>query len=126
LKAGSTVPGYAFGGWQFTLPSAITYSKLTLQVNDTAPLVSGPNSFGLQDFSSCPYVAGAPWDLACVAPLTAIGKGSRAWQSLAGYPNAGTSFVNRSGRFVRAIVVMNYSTAIVYSIRVKVTYRVLH
>lgn len=126
LKAGSTVPGYAFGGWQFTLPSAISYSKLTLQVNDTAPLVSGPNSFGLQDFSSCPYVAGAPWDLACVAPLTAIGKGSRAWQSLTGYPNAGTSFVNRSGRFVRAIVVMNYSTAIVYTIRVKVTYRVLH
>ncbi len=126
LVAGSSVPGYAFAGWQFTLPSAISYSKLTLQVNDTAPLVSGPNSFGLQDFSSCPYVAAAPWDLACVTPLTAIGKGSRAWQSMTGYPNAGSPAVNRSGRIVRAIVVMNYRTAIVYSIRVKVTYRILH
>jgi Bacterial Ig-like domain (group 3)/FlgD Ig-like domain len=126
LSVGSGGPGLAFAGWQFTLPSAISYSKLTLQIDDKAPLVTGPNSFGLQDFGTCPYIAAAPWDLACVAPQSAIGKGTRAWQSLTGYPNAGSSFLDRSGRTVRAMVAMNYSTAYVYTVRVKVTYKILH
>ena len=111
--------GLAAGAWTFTLPSAVRYTSIWFQVDAKAPLVAGPNGFGLHDFTICPHFT-TDLDLSCYSPWTEVGTGARAWQTVRG---SATNDV--TGRTARGAVSMNYATAYVYHVRIKVTYQVL-
>ncbi len=111
--------GHAAGAWTFTLPSAVRYTSIWFQVDAKAPLVAGPNGFGLHDFTFCPHFT-TDLDLSCYSPWTEVGTGSRAWQTV-----RGSATTDVTGRTARGAVSMNYATAYVYHVRIKVTYQVL-
>jgi hypothetical protein len=112
--------GWAFAGWQFTLPPAISYTSVDFQVYAKTRLIDGPNGFGMQDFSICRY--SVSWNAVCMSPWTNIGNASAttAWFSV-----HGSTLFNRVGRYVRGGVGSNAGTIDIYAVRVKVVYQVL-
>jgi FlgD Ig-like domain len=114
--------GWVGIGYGFTLPSAAVYSSMSFQVYNKGYLGAPLNQIALQNFHVCAYSATADWDMSCFDHFNAVGSGAGAkfWDKASG--NVTT---NRSGTRVRGIVSVNNGTLYVYSVRLKVVYKVL-
>lgn len=119
LRATSTTA--ALAGYQFTLPSATIYKSIKFQIYTKAPMSVPSNAFAMQNFSSCPLVAG-DWDLGCFDHDGVLGttNGSLRWISTTGSASA-----NRSGHTVRGAAIVVSGTVYIYKVRVRVVYKVL-
>ncbi len=110
---------WAGAGYQFKVPDAVIYKKITFQVSSDAARSVPPNEVAMQNFKSCPQKTGA-WDLGCFDHFRPVASGyGRRWSSSHGNPAT-----DRKGRTVRGMISINFGTAHVYSARVKVVYQV--
>ena len=114
IKAGSSG---AVAGWQFKIPSAISYKSITFRANVAAHLAAPPSLIAMQNFNIC-----TGWDAGCVDRIKAIGNssGSAKWYSTKGSPSP-----HRNGRIVRGLAGVGTGSIYVYKVQVKVTYTVL-
>ncbi len=109
-------------GYQFALPSAAVYKSISFQVYTKGGLRVPPNEIGLQNFKTCPYVAGS-WDINCFDHWKAFpssGSSGLSWTSA-----SGSATNDRYSRTVRGSVSVINGTMYVYTARIKVTYGVL-
>ncbi len=102
-------------GWQFRMPSATVYKKITFQAYGRSRVFGGLHLGGV-DFRECPLANG--WGPGCVSSWGGIGL-SNGWYS----KGLSTSY-NRSGRYVRGIVSASGS-GVIYKARLKVVYAIL-
>jgi hypothetical protein len=103
-----------WGAFQFTLPSATVYRKLTFKVY--AKSGAGDGGFGPHDFTEC---GASAWMPDCVLKEGHIKK-TYSWVTV-----GGSTTKNRSGRTVRLYVWANHSSVWLKYARVVVTYSVL-
>jgi hypothetical protein len=114
--------GWVGVGYQFTLPSAPVYKSIAFQVYANGAAWAGGSTFGLQNFTSCPYIASSTWNVSCFDHWDGLGSSPVATQW---YSTGGSVTHNRSGRYVRGIVSVPVGTMTIYKARVKVVYGVL-
>ena len=74
----------------------------------------------MQNFVSCPYVAGSNWNTDCFDRWHTIGGTGTKW-----YSTTGSLTYNRSGTRVRGLVSDGHGTIYVYKAQVVITYGVL-
>jgi len=110
-----TTRGSSWIGWQFRLPAAALYKKITFQVYARTDIP--PGRFGAWDVRLCPW--GSSWSPGCVARSSAMSV-SLAWRSIT------VSRANeRYGRYVRGFAFSTGANGAVAKVRLKVTYAVL-
>lgn len=122
-KLKATYPtGWVGVGYQLTLPKALYYKSISLQVYNKGYLSAPPNEMALQNFQTCPYNSAIDWDIGCFDRWNGVGSGAGAkyWDKTSAHLTR-----NRSGTRVRGIVSVNYGTVYIYSVRLKVVYQVL-
>jgi len=112
--------GWAGAGYQFSLPSAITYRSIAFQAYVKSALSVPPNTIGIQNFNTCSVSSG--WNQGCFDHIAGIGtsSGSLVWKT-----STGSATNNRSGRTARGMVSVYYGTVYVYKVRIKVVIGVL-
>jgi hypothetical protein len=114
--------GWVGVGYQFTLPSAPVYKSIAFQVYANGAAWAGGSTFGLQNFTWCPYIASSTWNVSCFDHWDGLGSSPVATQW---YSTGGSATHNRSGRYVRGIVSVPVGTMTIYKARVKLVYGVL-
>ena len=114
VKAGGSG---ALAGWQFKIPSAISYKSIQFRANVAAHLAAPPSVIAMQNFNWC-----TDWNTACFDRVKSIGNtsGSARWYSTKGSPSA-----HRKGHIVRGIAGVATGQITIYKVQVKVTYTVL-
>lgn len=103
------------GGWQFKLPSALIYKKLSFSATASAPLAAPPALIAMQNFNWC---SGSAWDTSCFNQVKAIGNTSGSSKT---YTTSGSASANRDGKRVRGLVATLGVTVRVSKVQVKVT-----
>ena len=112
--------GWAGAGYQFSLPSAISYRSIAFQAYVKSPLTVPPNTIAIQNFKTCSISAG--WNEGCFDHHAGIGTSS---SSLVWKTSTGSATNNRYGRTARGMVSVYSGTVYVYKVRIKVVIGVL-
>ena len=107
--------GWAAAGWQFALPSATVYSKISFGLYGFTGVP--PGSIGVEDFRACGY--SSSWDISCFARWKSVGF-TKAWSTISMSPT-----YNRHGRAVRAVLSQYIGSSKVYKVRLVVRYGIL-
>jgi hypothetical protein len=122
VKAGSA--GAAAVGYEFTLPTATTYTSLKFRIYAKAGYtIPYQSEIAMQSFAICGYVSGAAWDATCFnhwATIGSFGTTGAAWWPTSGHPTN-----NRSGTRVRGMLNVPQGSVTVYKAQIVVTYGVL-
>ena len=118
LVAGS---GRASAGWEFSIPAAVVYNSVAIEVHARAGFSAPPTQLGVQNFATCPRTS--EWEASCFERWATVGdaSASKRWYATSG----SSSNVYRSGQYVRGLVMVNFGTVYVYQARAKVVYQVL-
>ena len=115
MKLTSPIGGFAGVGYQFTLPSAISYSALSVSVLGSG----GWGVMGLHDWNAGVWAPDDPWVVGYFVPTKSLAA-PYAWTKLTGDPG-----IHRSDRTVQAIVYTTGSTYYVHKVQLAYSYKVL-
>lgn len=112
--------GWASAGWEFSIPAAVVYKSVAVEINAQAGFSVPPSQVGVQNFGLCPRTS--DWEVSCFDRWTNVGDPARSkrWYSTA----ASASTAYRSSKYVRGIISVDYGTVYVYQARAKVVYQV--
>jgi hypothetical protein len=117
LRVKARSGGASGAGWQFKIPSAVSYKSLQFRVSSAVHFSAPPTEIAMQNFNRCTV-----WDTGCFDRWKGIGNtsGGRRWYSTSGSPTS-----HRKGTVVRGIIYVPNGTVYVYKAEVKVKYQVL-
>lgn len=113
----------AGAGWQFALPTAVSYRSIAVQVYASHVLtVGGEVHLGAQNFADCAYSSSGTWYESCFDQWKLVGNsfGAKAW-----YSTKVLTSTHRFGRTVRSLVVAYAGTTYIYKARVTFQYATL-
>ncbi len=123
LKAPAVFFDEAGAGWQFTLPTALGYRNIAVQVDAAHPITAGGEvRLGAQNFADCAYSSSGTWYESCFDSWKSVGNalGGTQW-----YSTKVLTSTHRYGHAVRALLVAYGGTTYVYKARVSFQYSTL-
>ena len=123
LRAPLAWSDWAGAGWQFVLPTGISYKSIAFRVYAKHPFTAGGYTrIGAQNFSTCAYSATGDWYESCFDAWHDVGN---AYGTLAWYSTGTLSAAHRYVHVVRGSITESGGQTYVYKAQVTFSYSTL-